>query len=49
MHLIIAYGNEYIEEKGVNKYLIFDSTDENEELLKKYNDVWNGIETKSKK
>ena len=49
LHLIIAYGNEYIEEKGVNKYLIFDSTDENEELLKKYNDVWNGIETKSKK
>ena len=45
----IAYGNGYIEEKGVNKYLIFDSTDENEELLKKYNDVWNGIETKSKK
>ena len=49
LHLIIAYGNGYIEEKGVNKYLIFDSTDENEELLKKYNDVWNGIETKSKK
>ena len=39
LHLIIAYGNGYIEEKGVNKYLIFDSTDENEELLKKYNDV----------
>ena len=49
LHLIIAYGNGYIEEKGVNKYLIFDSTDENEELLKKYNDVWNRIETKSKK
>ena len=39
LHLIIAYGNGYIEGKGVNKYLIFDSTDENEELLKKYNDV----------
>ena len=26
-----------------NKYLIFDSTDENKELLQKYNDVWNGI------
>ena len=34
--------------KGVNKYLIFDSTDENKELLKKYNDVWNGIRDKVK-
>ena len=31
--------------KEVNKYFIFDSTDENEELLKKYNDVWNGIKS----
>ena len=29
-----------------NKYLVFDSTDENEELLKKYNDVFNGIMSK---
>ena len=29
--------------KVANKYLIFDSTDENKELLQKYNDVWNGI------
>ena len=27
----------------MNKYLIFDSTDENKELFKKYNDVFNGI------
>ena len=33
------FANGYIEEKGMNKYLIFDSTDENKELLKKYNDV----------
>ena len=39
--LIIANG--YIEEKNGNKYLIFDSVDENKELLKKCNDVWNGI------
>ena len=32
----------------MNKYLIFDSTDENKELLKKYNDVWNGIRDKIK-
>ena len=26
--IVIAHANGYIEEKGVNKYLIFDSTDE---------------------
>ena len=41
--------NGYIEEKGVNKYLVFDSTDENRELLRKYNDVFNGIKDKTKK
>ena len=48
LYLIIAHANGYIEEKGTNKYLIFDSTDENKELLKKYNDVWNGIKDKIK-
>ena len=48
LYLIIAHANGYIEEKGVNKYLVFDSTDENKELLKKYNDVWNGIRDKIK-
>ena len=46
MHLLVNHASGYIEEKGVNKYLIFDSTDENKELLKKYNDVWNGIKNK---
>ena len=49
LYLIIAHANRYIEEKGVNKYLVFDSTDENKELLKKYNEVWNGIKSKIKK
>ena len=40
LYLIIAHANGYIEEKGVNKYLVFDSTDKSKELLKKYNDVW---------
>ena len=48
LYLLINHANGYIEEKGVNKYLIFDSTDENKELLKKYNDVWNGIKNKIK-
>ena len=39
----------YIKEKGVNKYFgIFESADENKELLEKYNDVWNGIKNKIK-
>ena len=35
LYLRIDHANGYIEEKGVNKYLVFDSTDENKELLKK--------------
>ena len=46
--MLVNHVNGYIEEKGVNKYLIFDFTDENKELLKKYNDVWNGIKNKIK-
>ena len=34
LYLRIDHANGYIEEKGVNKYLVFDSTDENKELLK---------------
>ena len=48
MYLLVNHVNGYIEEKWVNKYLIFDSTNENKELLKKYNDVWNGIKNKIK-
>ena len=47
-HLLVNHASEYIEEKGVNNYLIFDSTDENKELLKKYNDVWSRIKDKIK-
>ena len=43
LYLRSSSANGYIEEKGINKYLIFDSTDENKELLKKWNDVFNGI------
>ena len=42
-----------MKERGVNKYLVFDSmelysTYENKELLKKHNDVFNGIMGKIK-
>ena len=42
LYLIIAHASRYIEEKGVNKYLISDFTDEKKELLKKHNDAWSG-------
>ena len=48
VYLRIDHGNRYIEEKYGNKYLIYNSTDENKKLLKKYNDVWNGIKDKIK-
>ena len=48
LYLLIDHVSGYIEEKGVNEYLVFDSTNKNKELLKKYNDVWNGITNKIK-
>ena len=46
LYLLVNHANRYIEEKGVSKYLIFGSTDENKELAKNYNDVLNGIKNK---
>ena len=48
LYLRITHANGYIEEINENKYLIFDSMDENKKLLKKYNDVFNGIMGKTK-
>ena len=36
----------YIEEINEDKYLVFDVTDENKELLKRYDDVFNRIMSK---
>ena len=44
----IDHADGYIEEKSVNKFFIFDSANENKELLKKYNDAFNGIRDKIK-
>ena len=54
LYLIIDHANGCIEEKGVNKYLVFDSTelhstDENKELLKNAMMFLMELETKSKK
>ena len=48
LYLRIDHASGYIEEKNGNKYLIFDSVDENKEVLKKYADVWDGIKNKIK-
>ena len=48
LYLIVNHANGYIEEKGVNRYLIFDSTNENKELLKNTMIFGNGIRDKIK-
>ena len=45
MYLIIGKVDADIEENNANKYLVFDSTDENEEVLKKYTELWDGIQS----
>ena len=45
LYLGITHVNGYIEEKGMDKCLFFDSTDEKKELPKKY-DVFNEIRDK---
>ena len=36
----------HIEENNGNKYLVFDSLDENKEVFKKYKELWDGIKNK---
>ena len=48
LYLRINHASGYIEEKNGNKYLIFDSVDDNKEVLKKYADLWDGIKNKIK-
>ena len=46
--MCINHASGYIEEKNGNKNLMFDSVDENKEVLKKYTDAWDGIKNKIK-
>ena len=43
LYLIIGKVDGHTEENNGNKYLVFDSTDENKEVLKKYTELWDGI------
>ena len=47
-YLLIDHSNGYTEERDVNKYLFFDSTVENKELLSKHKEIFNGIRDKIK-
>ena len=47
--MCINNANGYIEEINEDKYIIFDDTHENKELLKRCDDVFNGIMDKLKK
>ena len=49
MHLHITHASGYIQEINENKYLVFDSTDENKELLKNIMMFLMKLGTKSKK
>ena len=40
LYLRIDHARGYMEEKNGNKYLIFDSLNENKEVSKKYANVW---------
>ena len=43
LYLIIGKVDGHIEENNGNKYLVFGSTDENKEVLKKYAELLDGI------
>ena len=43
MYLIISEAAGYIKEKNEGKYFVFDSANENNEVLKKYNELWDEI------
>ena len=47
MYLIIGKLDGYIKENNGNKYLVFDSTDENKEVLKNYTELWDGIKNET--
>ena len=49
LYLYVHHASGYIDEKGTNKYLVFDSTDENKELLKNTMMFLMELEIKSKR
>ena len=48
LYLLVNHASGYSKEKNGSKYLIFDSMDDNKELLKKCSIVWSGIKNEIK-
>ena len=48
LYFHIDQASGYVEKEGMKKYLVFDTTDQNKKLLKKYDNVWNEINNKIK-
>ena len=46
MYLIITEVDGYIKEKNGSKYLVFESVNENSEVLKKHKELWDGTKNK---
>ena len=44
LHLMINEMNGHFEEKNENKYLVLNDVDENKELSKRYEEVWEDVE-----
>ena len=49
LYLIIGIVDGFIEEKNESKYLVFDSTDVNKEVLKVYTELWDWIKNEIEK
>ena len=48
LHLIIGKADRFIEEKNGSKYLVFNSADENKEVLKKCTELWDRMKNEIK-
>ena len=46
LYLMIGEVIGHIKENNKDKYLVFNSTDENKEILKKYGQLWDGTKNK---
>ena len=44
LYLMIDKMIGHFKEKNGNKYLVLDDVDENKEVLKKYEEVWEGVQ-----
>ena len=50
LYWTVSFASGYIEERGGNKYLIFDNSfAKNKDLLKKYTEFWSVVKRKIKK